>query len=203
MNSPINSLSIGGFVGLTFVGIVAVAYVVFVIVKITEKTTRPMMLDRSRIAFLLSAIGLPAFLIGFALIMLGEPGRTNLGFKFVVSGFLVLCVSILLNALTARSKRASWPVIPARCVAKQLEQHSFASDDGSRDGWRWRISCEIKYGGKPYVIIPKVNWCDFGQVETPFWSEEKGLNYISKRISPKGECKVRINPDDPLEAELL
>jgi hypothetical protein len=41
------------------------------------------------------------------------------------------------------------------------------------------------------------------QVDAPFWKEEKARQFISRKISPKGECRLRVNPDDPFEAELL
>jgi hypothetical protein len=80
---------------------------------------------------------------------------------------------------------------------------AFWSDNGPRYGWLWRVICEVDYGGKHYVVSPTVNWSAFGQWNTAFWSEEKAQLFISQRISPSGECKLRLNPNDPLEAELL
>jgi hypothetical protein len=189
-----------GIFALSLLGFMAVAFLAILIVKLHDKKPKPMMAERSRVAFWLSALGLPAFLLGLALPFLpGLVESTHHGdallFALLGGGFLAISLSIFLNAMLAKSKRKSWPVVPAQCTHQQLE--------GGPNGWLWRAVCEIDYGGKQYAVSPKVRWSDLAQADAPFWKEEKARWFISRKISPKGECRLRINPDDPFEAELL
>ena len=181
----------------------AVGYVVILIVRLSDKAPRPMLAERSRVVFWLSALGLPAFLLGLVLAVLPGHRYMNLGVTLVAGGFLAVVASTFLNAVLARSGRAVWPVVPARCAERQLQKHRFASENGSTDGWLWRVVCEVDYSGKRYIVTPKVHWSDLGQADAPFWSEEKAQQYISQKISPTGVCKLRVNPTNPQEAELL
>jgi len=200
MNAPLN---IARYFVLSLVGIMAMAYVVILIIKFADKNPRPMMSERNRLVFWLSAFGLPAFLLGLVLAILPEFGQLNLGVALVVGGFLAVLASTFLNAVLAKSKRAAWPVVNARCTERQLQTKKFSNGEGSADGWLWRLVCEINHGGKRYVVSPKVHWTDLGQIDAPFWSKEKAQLFLSQKISPDGECKLRLNPDNPLEAELV
>jgi hypothetical protein len=195
------------YFALAVVGFMAVGYVVILIFKMGDKEPKPMMSERSRVVFWLSALGIPAFLLGLALPVLPTVAETRLGNALFVpllaGGFLAVSASVFLNAAFAKSKRSAWPVVPARCTGQQLQKKRFSTGDGSSDGWLWSVACEVNYGGKNYVVFPKVHWSDFGQADAPFGNEAKAREFISQKISPKGECQVRINPNNPLEAELL
>jgi hypothetical protein len=197
MNGPLN---IARCVVLSFVGIMAVAYVFILVVKLADKKPKPMMSETSRLVFWLSALGLPALLLGLALAVFPELGLMSLGIACVVGGFLALLGSVFLNAVVAKSKRAAWPVVPAHCTGRQLQKKRF--NDGA-DGWLWQVVCEIYFHEKRYSVSPKIHWSDLGRADEPFWSEEMARQFLSQKISPDGKCKLRVNPDNPLEAELL
>jgi hypothetical protein len=188
---------------LALVGIMTVAFVVLVIIRLCDKKPKPMMSERSFAVLGLSFLGIPVFLAGLLLVFLPQLGHINLGVALVCGGILAAFASAFLNAMLAKSKRAAWPVIPARCTKRRLEKKRFAAEGGNADGWSWLLACELDYGGKQYLVTPKVHWSDLGQADAPFWSEEKAQQYISQRISPTGECKLRVNPADPREVELL
>jgi hypothetical protein len=187
---------------LSCVGVMMVGYIFILLVKLGDKTPKPMMAERSRTAFWLSALGVPVFILGMALGFLSSD-HENLGLALAVGGLLTMCASVSLNAVLAKSKRAAWPKVPARCTERQLQKRKYATEGGSTDGWVWRVVCEIDYGGKTQVVSPKVHWSDGGQADTPFWSEKKAQQFIAQRISPQGGCKLRVNPQNPVEAELL
>ena len=130
-------------------------------------------------------------------------GHGNFGFVLAGGGFLAMLGGTFLNAAAAKTKRKAWPVVPAQCTHQQLEVRRYSGEGGPSDGWLWQVVCEIRYGGKKYAVSPKVYWSDLGQGDAPFWSEAKARQFISRKISPKGECQLRVNPDNPLEAELL
>jgi len=196
-------INIGRLFMLAIIGIMAVAFVVIFIIKLGDKKPTPVMLEWSRLAFWLSGLGLPAFLLGMVLGILPEFGHVPLGIGLAVGGFLTAFASIFLNAVQAKSKRKAWPVVPARCTEQQLQKKWFGNPEEFSEGWLWRVVCEIDYGGKNYVVSPKVHWSDMERMDAPFCSEEKAQQFISLKISPKGECKLRVNPNNPLEAELL
>jgi hypothetical protein len=95
-------------------------------------------------------------------------------------------------------ERRGWKIVDARCFEKNLKQ--IMSPNGDMSGWVlvWRIRCKYEYLGKLYEVAPKVGWC-----ETAFASEKKALKFLKKRISSSHECKLRINPKDPHQAELI
>jgi hypothetical protein len=61
----------------------------------------------------------------------------------------------------------------------------------------------MNYAGKKYQVVPKVRWSDAGQSESPFLSEAKAQKFINEIIFTNGACKIRVNPQNPLEAEML
>ncbi|MGD0651390.1 MAG: hypothetical protein ABSA97_09685 [Verrucomicrobiia bacterium] len=197
------ALNIGRYFVLSVVSFMAVGCIVILIVKLADTKPKPMMSETYRLVFWLSAAGVFAFLLGLVLVALPELGHLNFGVALTGGGFLALVGSTFLNAVVAKAKRAAWPVVSARCTERQLQMKAFWSDSGPVDGWLWRVVCEINYGGKHYVVSPRVHWSDSGQVDAPFWSEEKAHQFVSQRISSNGECKLRVNPNNPLEAELL
>ncbi|MCX6896949.1 MAG: hypothetical protein NTZ16_15985, partial [Verrucomicrobia bacterium] len=112
--------------------------------------------------------------------------------------------SIILNATKAKAKRKAWDVISARCVDRELRKIVSVNNDNSVSvQWAWRVVCEFNYEGRHYRATPKIHWSDAGQSESPFWSEEKAKLFLEKSIFLSGECKLRVNPTDPLETELV
>ena len=171
------------------------------VVKIADKKPKPMMSETCRLVLWLSGIGIPVFLSGMVLAFLGQ---TFLGLALIAGGFSALVGSTVLNANVAKAKRAAWPVVLARCTERHLQKQTFCTGEGSiADGWLWLMVCETTYEGKQYIISPKVHWNDSAQSDLPFWSEQKAEKFASQKISSNGECKLRVNPSNPLEAELL
>lgn len=173
--------------------------VVIMVVNWKRRVPRSMMSETCLWVYFLSIPGLLAFLGGMWLFFYDPRKHLTLGLTLAGAGFLSVCASVVFNALTARAKRAAWPVVSARCIEQALQRHH---SDGA-DFWLWRLVCELNFEGKTYRVIPKVRWSDAGQSESPFWSESKAQAFISKIVSPSDECKLRVNPQNPLEAEVL
>ena len=183
-------LSIVGFMAVVGIGI-------FIFNLARPNRLKPMMTETCIIVPFLSLAGVLGFTIGLGLFFFNEH---QYGLELAGGGFLACCGSILLNAVTARMKRSAWPVVSARCMERMLEKK--ISHEGT-DFWRWRLVCEINYVGKDYQVVPKIRWSDAGQSETPFWTEAKAQQFLAQMISENGECKLRVNPNNPLEAELI
>jgi hypothetical protein len=194
----------GHFFALSILGFMAVGAAAILLYSLTHRDRpKPMMTESCRWVFGLVAPGTFACLSGVALMFLPELGHEHFGVVLAGSGFLLLVGGTFLNAVVPKTKRKAWPVVPAQCTHQQLEVRQYAGEGGPSDGWLWQVVCEIRYGGKQYAVFPKVHWSDLGQGDAPFWSEAKARQFISRKISPKGECQLRVNPDNPLEAELL
>ena len=56
--------------------------------------------------------------------------------------------------------------------------------------------CEYEYIGKEVRVTPVVNWSTFS-------SEEAANKFINSHVSPEGECKLHINPENLLQTELF
>lgn len=180
------------------IGFMAVAAMVILIIKLAgPRRSQPMMTEPGGVVLFLSFAGVLTFLTGLGLAVCGFQG---FGLALAGTGLLAAWGSIFINAARAKAKRAAWPVVSARCMDRELQKKIY--NDGN-DGWSWRVICEINFAGKDYRVTPKVHWSDAEPADAPFWSEEKARHFLAQAIAPGGECKLRVNPDNPLEAELL
>ena len=141
------------------------------------------------VASMLPAIGALVFIAGFALTILN--GGQGAGWAF--ASLILMFGGLWWHA---RKRRESWVVVPARCVDRELKQ--VMSAGGMHKGWvwQWRVVCDYRLEGREYRVTPLVCW-------TTFRTEAAALKFLAKRISPSGECKLGVNPQSPLEAELL
>ena len=147
----------------------------------------------------LSVPGMLAFLGGVWLLFYDSQKFQTLGFTLLAAGALAIGGSIVLNAVTAKAKRAGWPIVRARCVERTLQNHNSYESNF----WLWNLVCEMNFAGKNYRIIPKVRWSDAGQSESPFFTEAKAQAFITQAITLDGQCQLRVNPQNPQEAELM
>jgi hypothetical protein len=189
-----NAMRLAMLLGFGFMAVAALAIFIFKIAS--QRRSRPMMTEPSGIVLFLSMTGILTFLAGCSLVVCGFQG---LGLALAGAGLLAAFGSIFLNAARAKAKRATWPVVSARCIDRELQKKIY----NGTDGWSWRVICEINFAGKNFNVTPKVHWSDAGQSDAPFWSEEKARRFIAQNITPDGECRLRVNPDNPIEAELL
>jgi len=193
MNSPnYFFLAIIVVIALTFIG--ATAF------NLLYSRRQPMMADSSKLIVLLTVPGMCALTIGFGLLAFDSEKYEVLGFKLFGAGMFVLLCSVALNSVMAKAKRAVWPVVSARCIKQTLENRI---NHEERDVWFWELLCEMEYKGKTYQVIPHVRWSDASRGPNPFGTEAKARKYIRKIVSQNGQCRIRLNPQDPLESEIL
>jgi hypothetical protein len=115
-------------------------------------------------------------------------------FLLGAGAFLASLSSIHLAVLKIRT----WIIVDALCVDRQLNKIMSPNQDMS--GWvlTWRLKCVFTHDGEKYEVYPKVGWITVG-----FKDEKSAKEYLSRKISPNNECKLRINPSNFQEAELL
>jgi protein-S-isoprenylcysteine O-methyltransferase Ste14 len=146
---------------------------------------KPMTIPTNGVA----VVGALAFLIGFALLALDANRNNSIGLCLAIGGLFVALSGIWFKA---RNIRKNWEVATARCVDRELQKIRVKGGLA----WCWRIICEYQYLGKEVRVTPTVYW-------STFTSEDAAVKYLEERVSPSGECKLHINPKNPLQTELF
>jgi hypothetical protein len=88
--------------------------------------------------------------------------------------------------------KPGWAVVQGRCTDREIRKVSVRG----KWVWQWRIVCNYEQRGNPYRVTPKVNWSSFN-------SEVAAIQFLESRISPNGECTLRIHPNNSLRTELM
>jgi hypothetical protein len=152
-----------------------------------DDKSKPMVIETNWFA-LAGAIG---FIISFFLLFHNRGKDAKFLIEVAVGSWLFALFGIWLKAKT---KRRSWEVTTAHCVDRELQQA--LTGRGNNWGWYWRFICEYEYHGEKHRVTPTVQWVNFT-------SEEAAMKFIEEKISPDGECKLHVNPKNPLQTELV
>ena len=97
-------------------------------------------------------------------------------------------------AYQARKNRRNWIRIRARCLDHEVFQDSSNDGDTGRV-WDFIMLCEYELKGELYRVTPAY-WCSFP-------TQGSVLRFIGKKLSPEGTCEIYVNPDNPLQAEIV
>jgi hypothetical protein len=161
-----------------------------------DDLSKPMMMQANGIA----AVGAISFALGIILMTHSHNAQNTpvinlihsgdnvvrMGLWMTVGGLFLAFFGIWFNG---RKKRKDWEVVTARCVDRELRE-------AQGRVWFWRIVCEYEYGGNKYRFTPIV-------YRSNFTSEGSANKFIGSRVSTAGECKLHINPKNPLQTELV
>jgi hypothetical protein len=158
-----------------------------------DDSSKPMTPNSSGALAFVQAVGVLGFIAGVAMVLhdktkYREPGLiiAGISFSIVLVGFW----------LKARSEREGWDIASGRCIDREIRKVWAAGEGGGGWIWVWRIVCEYNYAGIKYRVTPTVNWATFA-------SEEAALKFLEGKISPDGDCKLRVNPKNPFQTELF
>jgi hypothetical protein len=116
--------------------------------------------------------------------------------KYLLIAFASLAVAFVGVLLRSRREHRGWEIVPAKCMDRELRR-AYVSRGRTR-GWHWysRIVCEFDYNGARVRVTPNVYW-------SSFTSEEAAKRFLDQRISPDGDCKLHVNPKNPVQTELF
>ena len=96
---------------------------------------------------------------------------------------------------SARKKRSNWRRVRARCLDKDVFWEYSQDPEGGGKVWTFRLLCAFDLDGKTYRVTPN------------FWStfptKDSVIKFLGNRVSSSGTCVLLINPDNPLETELM
>lgn len=141
----------------------------------------------------LALVGVAGFLGGLALfgwyVASQGPAWGMIGLPVAVGSLALVFFSVWWQA---RTRRRNWVQADARCVDREFRQvrvqHGL--------NWEARLVCEFQANGKNYRATPAVHYCSFR-------TEDALQQYIDERVTPNGQCRLFINPANPLECELV
>ena len=120
----------------------------------------------------------------------------TIGLAVAAGGFLLAIFGVWSKAL---GKRKDWELVDARCVDRELKKIllpiSPSPDSISTLGWFWRLVCEYEFRGQSYRVTRQVQWINFN-------SEAASMKFMEENVSTNGQCKLHVNPKNPLQTEL-
>ena len=120
--------------------------------------------------------------------------KMNALFSISIFGLVLGLVSILFRG---RIARRNWKKVLAQCTDREWKDILGAAGPrgGVRKTWTFQLLCEFEMDGKKYTVTPGY-W-------SSFISEERLLKFLDKVIAPDGKCQLYVNPENPLQAELI
>jgi hypothetical protein len=147
------------------------------------------------------SLGGLAFIGGAACLLLQ---KTQLAIGLLATTVVVGVGTLLLQFIRRRLNVAGWQFVSARCLDREVRQVVMGSRGMGRPRYRWmcRIICEYKRGGATQRLTPMIRVRALGDSERAFRSEQKLNAYLDAAIDTSGNCKLRVNPINPLDAEL-
>lgn len=120
----------------------------------------------------------------------------KVGVLFSISLFgLVLGLGSILYQ--GRLARKNWERVSAQCTDREWKQVLGATgpSGGVRLAWTFQLLCEFQLNGKRYAVTPGY-W-------STFRSESRLKKFLGKVISLDGKCQLWVNPENPLQAEII
>ena len=120
-------------------------------------------------------------------------GRMPLWFLSV--GIAGLGIGIASNYLAAFLKTRGWIEIRAKVVDREIRRVQELDEDGpGRYFWVFRFVCEFNHRALKYRVTPDIPFA--------YRNEEKLRNKLAELVDAKDECRLWVNPDNPLETVL-
>jgi len=145
----------------------------------------------SALAFALQWAGMVALIAVIAgpvqLIRTGDP-------RYMILFGCGTVAAILTSLLWTRARKRGWLYVKATCVDREIQRREYnGPSEGRSYGWEFRLLCRFKLNGHEYTVTPYYG--------SNFWSERRIGTFLSKAIGPDGGCVLRVNPENPLEAD--
>lgn len=146
------------------------------------------------ISFILSTLGLLAFgCLVTSVVMLFRTEDPHYMILFAFGGIS----AFLLHLSNERLRRADWIQITAKCIDKEIKMRRIMGSRGSVGNpvWDFRMLCEFVLDGQQYKVTP---------LYRKMFNSEKEVNeFLSNTIDDSGNCILRVNPRNPLEADFV
>jgi hypothetical protein len=109
-----------------------------------------------------------------------------------VCGFVV---AILTSHLWDRARKQNWIYVEALCIDREVQHREYTDPSGDGHGWEFRVICRFKLDKQEYTVTPYYG--------SNFWMKRRIETFLSHAIEPDGACVLRVNPENPLEADFI
>ncbi|TVM36437.1 DNA translocase FtsK 4TM domain-containing protein [Oceanidesulfovibrio marinus] len=112
----------------------------------------------------------------------------------MAAGLVVALISLWYGG---RRTRRSWKRIQARVLDKEIYKDISYADGGEDTArtWCFQLLCEFELNGETYQVTPGF-WRTFG-------TESGVKRFLARAIDNNGRCALWVNPQNPLQAELV
>ncbi|MBN2008867.1 hypothetical protein JW960_05940 [candidate division KSB1 bacterium] len=105
-----------------------------------------------------------------------------------------LCWCALALILKNRKLRKNWIRVKARCLDREIWKGD-TNDGDTGKTWYFILLCEFDLHGRTYKVTPGY-W-------TTFATKGSVTRFLDKRITTGGLVEIYVNPDNPLQTELV
>ena len=115
-------------------------------------------------------------------------------FLISIAGLILMFYSVFIRG---RNVRKNWKKVSAQCIDRETKcvLGTPGQRGGARKVWTFQLLCEFEVEGKRHTVTPGY-W-------TTFISEGRLQTFLDKVIAPDGKCQLWVNPDNPLQTELI
>lgn len=115
-------------------------------------------------------------------------------FYISVFGLVIMLVSTFVRG---RNDRSNWKKVTSKCIDREMKRTlgKRSLNGGVSHVWIFQLLCEFEMDGNQYTVTPGY-W-------TTFISESSLQTFLKKVISPDGKCQLWVNPENPLQTELI
>ena len=153
---------------------------------------KPVIIGFENWAGLLAVIAMMGFLIGLGMtIYLTKQGKSpDLGLYIATASGTVCALPL---SIKNKLKKKDWVIVEAICIDREVLK-AITPKGGLT--WASRILCEINHEGTTIQCTPTVHWSS--------WRTESDANeFLNSKIDGNGRCRLKVNPKNPLEANLV
>jgi len=114
---------------------------------------------------------------------------------FLLVGIAGLGIGIASNYLAAYLKTRRWIKLRAKVVDREIRRVQEMDADGpGRYFWVFRFVCEFNHRALKYRVTPLIPYA--------YQKEGKLRNKLAELVDANDECRLWVNPENPLETVL-
>jgi len=136
--------------------------------------------------------------LGALLFVGGVIAALSINKALILISILGLLLSLISLYLGYRKKTRGWKIVTARCIDREWKQilGNPGLQGGVRMVWSFILLCEYEKEGQRYLVTPSY-W------STTFFTENSLKKFLNRAMTSDGNCRLRVNPENPLQTELV
>jgi len=133
------------------------------------------------------------FMASTILFVVADTLSRDIALMGIGGGLLGMFISVFIKM---RLKYKHWVKVPAQCLDRELQVGR-----GSKGyAWSWRWLCEYQLAGSTYRVTPTY-WLSWGPGNDR--AKRRAISFGKKISDDTGNMELWINPENPLQAEVV